>query len=155
MSMQQSTLPGPFETILYEKKDAAAYMTLNRPKVMNALNQKAISELRAAFEDARDDPQLRGAPTLEEFLSGLRTAWREDEVRPTGRPKEKAKRGRRRPDPLVAVTAQLHDWFEAEPWWTARELLERLQDEQSGTLPDWTAADLAASAQGLASGQGA
>jgi enoyl-CoA hydratase/carnithine racemase len=61
MSMQQSTLPGPFETILYEKKDAAAYMTLNRPKVMNALNQKAISELRAAFEDARDDPQIRGA----------------------------------------------------------------------------------------------
>jgi len=72
------------------------------------------------------------APTLEEFLSGLRTAWQEGEVRPTSRAKEKAKRGRRRPDPLVAVTAQLHDWFEAEPWRTARELLERLQDEQPG-----------------------
>ena len=35
-----------------------------------------------------------------------------------------AKRGRRRPDPLVVLTAQLHDWFEAEPWRTARELLE-------------------------------
>ena len=75
------------------------------------------------------------APTLEEFLCGLRTAWREGEVRPTSRTKEKAKRGRRRPDPLVAVTAQLHDWFEAEPWWTARELLEPLQDEQPGTYP--------------------
>jgi hypothetical protein len=75
------------------------------------------------------------APTLEEFLSGLRMAWREGEVRPTSRPKEKAKRGRRRPDPLVAVTAQLHGWFEAEPWRTARELLERLQVEQPGTYP--------------------
>ncbi|MEA3150952.1 MAG: enoyl-CoA hydratase, partial [Gammaproteobacteria bacterium] len=59
--MQQSARPGPFETILYEEKDAAAYVTLNRPKVMNALNQKAISEFRAAYEDARDDPQIRGA----------------------------------------------------------------------------------------------
>jgi len=33
----------------------------------------------------------------------------------------------------VAVTAQLHEWFEAEPWRTGRELLERLQDEQPGT----------------------
>ena len=30
--------------------------------------------------------------------------------------------GRRRPDPLVVVTAQLREWFEAEPWRTAREL---------------------------------
>ena len=54
-------------------------------------------------------------------------------MRPTSRPKEKAKRGRRRPDSLVAVTAQLHDRFEAEPWRTARELLEQLQDERPGT----------------------
>ena len=27
----------------------------------------------------------------------------------------------------------MHDWFEAEPWRTARELLERLQDELPGT----------------------
>ncbi len=56
-------------------------------------------------------------------------------MRPTSRPKEKAPRSRRRPDPLVVVTAQLHDWFEAEPWRTARELLERLQNEQPGTYP--------------------
>lgn len=85
------------------------------------------------------DPPVLGeklapsTPTLEEFLCGLRTAWREGEVRPTSKPKQKIKRSRRRPDPLVAVTTQLHDWFEAEPWRTARELLERLQDEQPGT----------------------
>lgn len=75
------------------------------------------------------------APTLEQFLSGLRTAWREGEVRPTSRPKEKAKRGRRRPDPLVAVTARMRGWFEAEPWRTARELFERLQGEHPGAHP--------------------
>lgn len=74
--------------------------------------------------------------TLEQFLFGLRTAWREGEVRPTSRPKEKAKRGRRRPDPFAAVTAQIHEWFKAEPWRTSRELFERLQAEWPGTYPD-------------------
>ena len=75
-------------------------------------------------------------PTLEEFLSGLRTAWREGEVRPTAQPKPKATRGRRRPDPLVAVTARLREWFEAEPWRTSRELLARLQAEVPGAYPE-------------------
>jgi enoyl-CoA hydratase/carnithine racemase len=48
------------ENVLYEKKDDVAYVTLNRPKVMNALNRKTWEELRAAFEDARDDVNIRG-----------------------------------------------------------------------------------------------
>ena len=76
------------------------------------------------------------APTMEQFLSGLRTAWREGEVRPTSKPKEKARRGRRRPDPFVTVTALMREWFEAEPWRTSRELFERLQKEQPGVYPD-------------------
>jgi len=75
-------------------------------------------------------------PTLEQFLHGLRTAWQEGEVRPTSRPKEKARRGRRRPDPFAAVTAQVREWFEAEPWRTSRELFERLQAERPGIYPD-------------------
>jgi hypothetical protein len=74
--------------------------------------------------------------TLEQFLSGLRTAWREGEVRPTSKQKPKAPRGRRRPDPLVTVTPRLREWFDAEPWRTASELLERLQGEQPGLFPD-------------------
>ncbi len=73
---------------------------------------------------------------MEQFLAGLRTAWREDEVRPTSKPKEKAPRGRRRPDPFVTVTALMREWFEAEPWRTSRELFERLQTEQPGVFPD-------------------
>jgi hypothetical protein len=76
------------------------------------------------------------APTLEQFLAALRTAWQGGEVRPTSRPKEKAKRGRRRPDPLVLVTTDLRAWYEAEPWRTSRELLERLQGEQPDVYPD-------------------
>src|SRR5678815_4303612 len=49
------------ENVLYEKKSAIAYVTVNRPKVMNALNQKTWENLRAAFEDARDDTAIRGA----------------------------------------------------------------------------------------------
>jgi hypothetical protein len=74
-------------------------------------------------------------PTLEQFLSGLRTAWQEGEVRPTSVPKAKPKRLRRRPDPLAAVTTELRGWFEVEPWRTSRELFERLQAEYPGIYP--------------------
>lgn len=48
------------ENVLYEKKGAIAYVTLNRPKVLNALNQRTWQDLRSAFEDARDDADVRG-----------------------------------------------------------------------------------------------
>src|SRR3954452_9510605 len=46
--------------VLYEKKDAIAYVTVNRPKVLNALNTPTWKDLRTAFEDARDDTSVRG-----------------------------------------------------------------------------------------------
>jgi enoyl-CoA hydratase len=48
------------EDVLYEKKGAIAYVTLNRPKVLNALNRRTWENLRIAFEDARDDTAVRG-----------------------------------------------------------------------------------------------
>src|ERR1700723_3881736 len=48
------------ENVVYDKKGPIAYVTLNRPKVMNALNKATINELRASFEDARDDSAVRG-----------------------------------------------------------------------------------------------
>ena len=48
------------ENVLYDKKGPIAYVMLNRPKVMNALNKATINELRSAFEDARDDLAVRG-----------------------------------------------------------------------------------------------
>jgi enoyl-CoA hydratase/carnithine racemase len=48
------------ENVLYEKKGPIAYVTLNRPKVLNALNTKTWANLRTAFEAARDDNEVRG-----------------------------------------------------------------------------------------------
>lgn len=58
--MSAVVAPPTFENVLYEKKGAIAYVTVNRPKVLNALNARTVAELRAAFEDARDDPAVRG-----------------------------------------------------------------------------------------------
>ena len=38
-----------FSNILFEKKNAIAYVTVNRPKVLNALNMATMEELRTAF----------------------------------------------------------------------------------------------------------
>jgi enoyl-CoA hydratase len=57
----QTASPSSFETIIYEKKAATAFVTLNRPTVLNALNQLAIAELRIAFENIQNDPGIRGA----------------------------------------------------------------------------------------------
>ena len=49
-----------FENVLYEKKGPIAYVTLNRPKVLNALNQATWQELQTAFVAARQDDEIRG-----------------------------------------------------------------------------------------------
>ena len=48
------------ENVLYEKKGIIAYVTLNRPKVLNALDTKTWEDLRSAFEAARNDSEVRG-----------------------------------------------------------------------------------------------
>ncbi|HEX4770511.1 MAG TPA: enoyl-CoA hydratase-related protein [Bryobacteraceae bacterium] len=49
------------ENVLYEKKGAIAYVTVNRPKVLNALNSRTWGDLRTAFEEVRNDADVRGA----------------------------------------------------------------------------------------------
>ena len=48
------------ENVLYEKRDSIAHVTLNRPKVLNALNTPTWKDLRTVFEDAREDAAVRG-----------------------------------------------------------------------------------------------
>jgi enoyl-CoA hydratase/carnithine racemase len=48
------------ENVLYEKGGSIAHITVNRPKVLNALNHGTWADLRTAFLDARDDAAVRG-----------------------------------------------------------------------------------------------
>jgi enoyl-CoA hydratase/carnithine racemase len=48
------------QNVLYDKKGPIAYVTLNRPKVLNALSQAVFSELKEVLWDARDDASVRG-----------------------------------------------------------------------------------------------
>jgi enoyl-CoA hydratase len=48
-----------YDNVLLEKKNSIAYVTVNRPKVLNALNMATMEELRAAFHDIKNDDGIR------------------------------------------------------------------------------------------------
>src|ERR1700733_1991235 len=48
-----------YENITYEVRDAIAYITFNRPKVLNALNRQTMQELLIALGQAKLDPAVR------------------------------------------------------------------------------------------------
>jgi len=58
--MNTTTTELNLENVAYAKKGPTAYVTLNRPKVLNALNTKTWQDLKTAFEDAREDAAIRG-----------------------------------------------------------------------------------------------
>jgi enoyl-CoA hydratase len=49
---------GTFETKIYEKQNAVAYITLNRPKVLNVYNIKMRDELYQILGAIKDDPDV-------------------------------------------------------------------------------------------------
>ena len=139
----------------YHAPATPAQRLIADPRTHAAASER-VGELNATLDPIRLLRQMRGhqqriveiadrpaaerkdttVPPLEQFLAGLRTAWVDGETRPTARPPERPKRERRRPDPLVKVTEELHAWFEAEPWSTSRQLLEKLQAAHPGEYPD-------------------
>jgi enoyl-CoA hydratase len=48
-----------FETLKYEVKDGIAYVTVNRPKSLNALSTEVLDELIAAFDKLDKDPEVQ------------------------------------------------------------------------------------------------
>jgi enoyl-CoA hydratase len=48
-----------FQTIIFEKRDGIAWLTLKRPDVLNAMNMQMRDELWTAMEAVRDDPDTR------------------------------------------------------------------------------------------------
>ena len=55
--MWEDSLIG-YEFAIYEKRGRIAYVTINRPEVMNALHLEAHLELKEIWEDFRDDPEV-------------------------------------------------------------------------------------------------
>ncbi|MEQ1896152.1 MAG: enoyl-CoA hydratase-related protein [Vicinamibacterales bacterium] len=49
----------PFENLLLEQDGTVAVVTVNRPKVLNALNAATIAELRGVFADLKADDSVR------------------------------------------------------------------------------------------------
>ena len=48
-----------FEQLIYEEKDRVAYITLNRPEVLNALSMKLSDEIVAAIEMVRASTDVK------------------------------------------------------------------------------------------------
>ncbi len=60
--MASSTLtPTQYENLIVEHKGAIARVTVNRPKVLNALNMATMEELRSAFTVIKEDKDVRVA----------------------------------------------------------------------------------------------
>jgi enoyl-CoA hydratase len=57
-SLPRATLA--LANVQYEKKGSIAYVTVNRPKVLNALNTPTWTDLKTAFEDAKADASVLG-----------------------------------------------------------------------------------------------
>ena len=101
-----------YEDILYERAEAIAQITINRPEVRNAFRPQTLAELRDAFTRARDDTEVgsiifTGAGD-EAFCAGRRPAdprRRRLHRRRRGRPAGGRPARRRRPprpDPAPA-----------------------------------------------------
>ncbi len=48
-----------FENILFETRNSISYVTVNRPKVLNALNMATLEDLRTAFHHIKKDTNVR------------------------------------------------------------------------------------------------
>ncbi len=49
----------PYETLIVERDGAVATVTVNRPKVLNALNQRTLAELAQAIDELEADADVR------------------------------------------------------------------------------------------------
>jgi hypothetical protein len=71
---------------------------------------------------------------LDHFMQSLAIAWHGGEVRPTHQKKPRPVRHwRTRVDPFEAAWPRVVAWLEAEPDRTAKEMLDRLQEEDPGS----------------------
>ena len=127
----------PYQRLLDDPRTSAeihlqvrsVYATLDPVRLLQDIRASQRKLVEIADTPVATETGSICPPTIDQFLSSLKTAWREGEANPTAKAKARGPRTRRRPDPLASVNQQIESWFAAEPWRTGREFLDRLQVE--------------------------
>ena len=55
---KRSTTKRQYDDILYEVKDQVAWVTINRPRVLNAFREQTLDEMIDALKSTREDPSI-------------------------------------------------------------------------------------------------
>ena len=55
---RRSTSERQYNDILYEVRDQVAWVTINRPRVLNAFREQTLDELIDALKSTREDPSI-------------------------------------------------------------------------------------------------
>ena len=118
-----------------KEKLAAHLRTLDPVRLLQEIRiaQQALSEM-ATYGRPAQQPAASALPApsliptpIDAFLTGLSSAWKEGEVRPTHREKSKAPRWwRTRVNPFAEAWPVIEGWLDAEPSASANELMDRL-----------------------------
>jgi hypothetical protein len=91
------------------------------------------SHLALLSEGGHPHTPIAQQDDLSRFLSGLCTAWRQAEVRPTHCKIPKPPRyWRTRKDPLETAWPTIQQWLEVDPDQTGKDLFERIQHQHPG-----------------------
>ena len=54
----KSAKKSKYTDILYEVKDQVAWITINRPRVLNCFREQTLDEMIDAFKSTREDPSI-------------------------------------------------------------------------------------------------
>ena len=60
-SWRRTILPMSYQTLLFEVRDGIAFVTINRPDKLNALNDQVMLELSTVAERIATEPEIKGA----------------------------------------------------------------------------------------------
>ena len=102
----QRLIADPRTTDAVRDRISAIHAGLDPVRLLGDMRELQRRLVEIADQPIAHEANTVAAPSLEQFLAGLRTAWKEGEVRPTARPKIRAKRLRRRPDPFASVSPE-------------------------------------------------
>jgi len=113
----------------------ACYEALDPIRLLEQI-RKAQGRLAALASGPQPSNANSTAPPPNDFLSALRTAWQEGEIRPTHRKKVAVRDWRTRQDPFEAVWPPVLNGLEEQPNSQAKDLFLRLPAEFPDNFAD-------------------